>query len=321
MIPGRAFFPQKRLLVLCAFLALSGCAILEPRRATTDETASSRSQEPEEDRGVEVGEMSSMRGLVSARALEDQAAANYQALLKKAREKKTLVGNDDPQTRRLNVIAQRIIPFAKRFNPDITEWKWEINLIRSKDINAFCMPGGKIAFYTGLIETLKATDDELAIVMGHEMAHALREHARAQIAKSKVTSLGASLLGTFVSGGKYANAFGFAGNLLTLKFSRSDESEADLVGLDLAARAGYDPRAGVSLWQKMAEASKSSFSLSWMSTHPDNANRIMDIEAQLPKVMPLYEKAQAGARAQIASDPQRKRAAPAAQKPASESRK
>lgn len=325
MSARHAFLPQRFVLVLCAFLTLSGCSLLETRPAATDDTTQadrSAREETEEDRGVEVGEMSAMRGLVSARALENQADADYRALLKKAREKDTLVSVDDPRARRLNTIAQRIIPFAQRFNPDIAEWKWEVNLIDSKEINAFCMPGGKIAFYTGLIDTLKATDDELAIVMGHEMAHALREHARAQIAKSKVTSLGANLLGILVSGGKYANVIGAAGNLLTLKFSRDDESEADLVGLDLAARAGYDPRAGVSLWQKMAEASKSAFSLSWISTHPANADRIRDIEAQLPKVMPLYEKAQARMREEPAqaqrqsSEPRRKRAAPVSRKPA-----
>ncbi|MDR3159952.1 MAG: M48 family metallopeptidase [Zoogloeaceae bacterium] len=322
---AHAFLPRTRLLALCAFLALSGCSLLETRPDAGD-APQGRSEQPsqaeaEEDKGVEVGEMSAMRGLISAKALENQANADYQALLKNARKKDALVSANDPRTRRLNAIAQRIIPFAKRFNPDIDEWKWEVNLIDSKDVNAFCMPGGKIAFYTGLIDTLKATDDELAIVMGHEMAHALREHARAQVAKSKATSLGASLLGILVSGGKYASAFDFAGNLLTLKFSRDDESEADLVGLDLAARAGYDPRAGVSLWQKMEAASKSALSLSWISTHPANANRIQNIEAQLPRVMPLYEKAQARmrestAQAQQFPDTGRKRATPASRKSA-----
>ncbi|MDR1349781.1 MAG: M48 family metallopeptidase [Zoogloeaceae bacterium] len=324
-MPILASLPQKIALVLCAFVLLtmtSGCALLETRPATdaapqSEAARSSPPEEAEEDKGVEVGEMSAMRGLIPAQALENQANADYQALLRNARAKDTLVAADDSQARRLNAIAQRIIPFAKRFNPDITEWKWEINLINSKDINAFCMPGGKIAFYTGLIDALKATDDELAIVMGHEMAHALREHARAQIAKSKATSLGANLLGILVSGGKYASAFDFAGNMLTLKFSRSDESEADLVGLDLAARAGYDPRAGVSLWQKMEAARESAFSLSWISTHPSNADRIKDIEAQLPRVMPLYEKAQAKMRteAQAEAKPNPGRRKPASDTP------
>jgi len=166
-----------------------------------------------------------------------------------------------------------------------------VNLIGSRDINAFCMPGGKIAFFTGLVEGLKLTDDEIAVVMGHEMAHALREHAREQTAKSGLTQLGASLLGQFVGRGQYADLFQFGGNMLSLKFSRDDESEADLVGLDLAARAGYDPRAGISLWQKMGQASGGGGNLAWFSTHPAGKDRIGDIRRHLPQVMPLYENA------------------------------
>ena len=108
------------------------------------------------------------------------------------------------------------------------------------------------------------------------------------MAKSVATDLGAALLGELIGGGNYAGAFRFGGNLLNLKFSRNDESEADLVGLDIAARAGYDPRAGISLWQKMAAAGKGG-PLEFLSTHPSGNSRIEDIEAQLPKVMPLYE--------------------------------
>jgi predicted Zn-dependent protease len=190
------------------------------------------------------------------------------------------------------MIAARIIPHASRFNPRSPEWRWEINLIGSKQINAFCMPGGKIAFYTGILDTLKLSDDEVAIVMGHEIAHALREHARERMAKSELTRLGTTVLGELVGGGRYSGAFQMGGNLLTLKFSRSDESEADLVGLDLAARSGFNPRAGVTLWQKMSAANKGA-PPQWMSTHPSGPNRIKEIEKHLPDVMPLYEQARA----------------------------
>jgi Zn-dependent protease with chaperone function len=187
-------------------------------------------------------------------------------------------------------LQQSRIPHAERFNPRAKAWQWEVNLIGSKQINAFCMPGGKIAFYTGILDQLKLTDDEVAMIMGHEIAHALWEHARERMAKSVATDVGASLLGELVGGGKYSGLFRMGGDLLTLKFSRSDESEADLVGLDLAARAGYDPRAGITLWQKMAAASKGG-QLEFLSTHPSGSSRIEDIKAQLPKVMPLYESA------------------------------
>jgi predicted Zn-dependent protease len=283
------------------FMLASACNLIETRR--DDASAPNAGQQvdrAEEEVGINVGEMSAIRTIVPAKELENSASKEYREILSKAKAKDALAPASDPQARRLNTIAGRIIPFAKRFNPEAENWKWEINLIRSKEINAFCMPGGKIVFYSGLGDTLKASDDELAIVMGHEMAHALREHARAQIAKSKATSLGANLLGILVSGGKYANVFDFAGNLLTLKFSRDDEREADLVGIDLAARAGYDPRAGISLWQKMETASQSSLSFSWISTHPSSADRISEIEMNLPRVMPLYEEAQAKMRAAAA---------------------
>jgi predicted Zn-dependent protease len=237
--------------------------------------------------GIDVGKPSTLRNLVPAGQLEEASAQQYGELKRQAAAKGALGPDQHPQVRRLRAIAGRIIPHADRFNPRAQQWQWEINLIGSKQINAFCMPGGKIAFYTGILDTLKLDDDEVAIVMGHEIAHALREHARARMAKSELTRLGTTLLGEFVGRGRYADVFNAGGSLLTLRFSRADESEADLVGLDLAARAGYDPRAGVTLWQKMAAANKGA-PPQWLSTHPSGVNRIKEIEQHLPQVMPLY---------------------------------
>ncbi|MBI3093705.1 MAG: M48 family metallopeptidase [Rhodocyclales bacterium] len=243
--------------------------------------------------GIEIGKPSVMTNLVPAATVEKQAAQQYGELKRQAAAKRALGPDDHPQVKRLRAIAARMIPLVDRFNPRARQWQWEINLIGSRQINAFCMPGGKIAFYSGILDQLKLTDDEVAMVMGHEIAHALREHARERIAKSQLTQLGASLLGELVGGGRYSGAFQIGGNLLSLKFSRDDESEADVVGLDLAARAGFDPRAAVSLWQKMA-AANSRAPLEFLSTHPAGDNRIKDIEQQLPQVMPLYEKAKRG---------------------------
>ena len=239
--------------------------------------------------GVNVGKPSAMRNLVPAKQVEGQAAQQYEALLQQAASKRALALENNPQLKRLRDIAARLIPFAERFNPRAREWQWEINLIGSKQINAFCMPGGKIAFFSGIIDQLQLTDDEVAMVMGHEIAHALREHARERMAKAGLTQLGAGILGQLVGGGQYAGAFRMGGDLLTLKFSRSDETEADVVGLDLAARAGYDPRAGISLWRKMDEANKGG-QLEFLSTHPAGDTRIHEIERQLPAVMPIYQK-------------------------------
>jgi predicted Zn-dependent protease len=239
---------------------------------------------------VDVGKPSSLRNLVPAGQLEGAAAQQYGDLKRQAAAKGALAPDDHPQVRRLRGIAAKIVPFAGKWNPRASRWQWEVILIGSKQINAFCMPGGKIAFYTGILDTLKLTDDEVAMIMGHEIAHALREHARERIAKSELTNLGASLLGEFVGGGRYTGAFQFGGNLLSLKFSRDDESEADVVGLELAARAGFDPRAGISLWRKMGAASRGA-PPQWLSTHPAGNNRIQEIERHLPQVMPLYVQA------------------------------
>ena len=216
--------------------------------------------------GVDIGKPSAWRNLVPAPQIERQAAGDYDQLKRSAAAKHALAPDDHPQVQRLRAIARHLIPFAARWNPRAQNWAWEVNLLGSRQINAFCMPGGKIAFYTGILDTLKLSDDEVAVVMGHEVAHALREHAREHIAKSEATQLGASLLGQFIGGGKYAGAFDFGGKVLTLKFSRDDETEADAVGLDLAARAGYDPQAGITLWQKMTAANRGA-PPQWLSTH------------------------------------------------------
>jgi predicted Zn-dependent protease len=243
--------------------------------------------------GVDVGKNSSFTKLVPASQVEQAAGQQYQQLLQQAAAQNALAGANNPQLVRLRGIAQKIVPFALEWNPRAKDWKWEVNLLGSKQINAFCMPGGKIAFYSGILDQLKLTDDEVAMVMGHEIAHALREHARERMGKNAATGLGANILSqAFGLGNLGAQAMGMGAQLLTLKFGREDESEADLVGMELAARAGYNPRAGVSLWNKMGTANKGA-PPQWLSTHPSGSSRIADIERNLPKVMPLYERARA----------------------------
>lgn len=243
--------------------------------------------------GIDVGENSFFTKLVSADTVEKSAAQQYAQMLQQASTQKALGGQSHPQVKRLRSIAKAIIPHALGWNPRAREWRWEVNLIGSKQINAFCMPGGKIAFYSGILEQLKLTDDEVATVMGHEVAHALREHARARMGKNAATGIGAGLLSQVLGLGELGQTVtNYGAQLLTLQFSRNDESEADLVGMELAARAGFDPRAGVSLWQKMAAASQGA-PPQWLSTHPSGTTRIADIEANLPKVMPLFKRGSA----------------------------
>ena len=241
--------------------------------------------------GVDVGANSGFAQLVGADDIEASATKQYTEILLQAASKKALGGPDHPQVIRLRRIAQRLIPFANEWNPRAKTWKWEVNLIGSKQINAFCMPGGKIVFYTGILEQLQLTDDEVAQIMGHEIAHALREHARARMGKSAATSMGAGLLSQLLGLGDLGRTVtNYGVQLLNMTFSRSDESEADLVGLELAARAGYDPRAGITLWQKMAASSQGA-PPQWLSTHPAGNTRIADIERNLPQVLPIYERA------------------------------
>ncbi len=244
---------------------------------------------------VDVGKRSGFRKLVSADEIEQAAAQEYAKLLAQARAKNALASDSDPQLRRLRAIAQRIIPFTGQWNERAARWRWEVNLIRSNEVNAFCMPGGKIAFFTGILERLQLTDDEIAMVMGHEMAHALREHARERIGKTQATGVGLSLAARLLGLGDLGDAAANIGTqLLSLTFSRENESEADLVGLELAARAGYAPQAGARLWRKMAEISGSNGNLAFLSTHPSGEQRIRDLQANEAKVQGLYERARGG---------------------------
>ncbi|MFZ4289216.1 M48 family metallopeptidase [Variovorax sp. HJSM1_2] len=241
---------------------------------------------------VDVGSSSWTRQFVSAEKLEDAAQQEYSKMLSEARAQGALASDNNPQLQRLRGIARRIIPFATQWNPRATQWRWEVNLIGSKQVNAFCMPGGKIAFYTGILDQLKLNDDEVAMIMGHEMAHALREHARERMAKSTGTSLGLSLGAQLLGLGQLGDVAANLGTqLLTLTYSRSDETEADLVGLELAARAGFNPRASVTLWQKMSQAGGSG-GIGFLSTHPQGPDRIRKLEDNLPKVQGLYEQSQ-----------------------------
>ena len=241
---------------------------------------------------VNVGPPSSLRNLVPAQEIEGAAAQEYLKLVTDARAQNALAPQGNPQLQRLRNIAGRLVPQAAQWNDRSRQWRWEVNLLGSKQINAFCMPGGKIAFYTGILDQLQLTDDEAAMIMGHEMAHALREHARSRIAKSQGTgtilSLGAQLLGLGQLGDVAANV---GTQLLTLRFSREDETEADLVGLELAARGGYNPQAAVSLWQKMGQAGGGAGGPSFLSTHPSGPDRIQQLQANVPKVQGLYQRA------------------------------
>ena len=246
-------------------------------------------REPD-DGGVKIGKRSIFSNLVPAGQIEQASLAQYNEMTRQAFQRRALAEDNDPQLQRLRRIFRDLYPGARKFNERAGEWKWEVNLIKSDQINAFCMPGGKIAFFTGILDKLKLTDDEVAMIMGHEMGHALWEHARERAAKTTGTNallrIGGGLL--FGQAGEVIGAAG--AQLASLKYSRTDETEADLIGMELAARGGYDPRAGITLWEKMSAASKGG-PPQFFSTHPSGPTRINTIKKNLKDVMPLYERA------------------------------
>ncbi|GMV03068.1 MAG: M48 family metallopeptidase [Burkholderiaceae bacterium] len=233
-----------------------------------------------------------MSSMVSEAEMRQQAELAYRETLGKERQKGAL-NADAALTTRVRAIANRLIPASAAFRPEAAQWKWEVNVIRSDQVNAWCMPGGKIAVYSGLITKLNLTDDEIAAVVGHEIAHALREHARERASEqmgAQVLISGASiLLGAGQAGADLGGVFYKA--FFGLPNSRLHETEADRIGVEIAARAGYDPRAAITLWQKMARASGASDGPEFLSTHPSAESRLKDLEVYSARVMPLYEQA------------------------------
>ena len=247
---------------------------------------------------VGVNRKQTMTSLITSEQIEKEAAQEYAQLMAQA-QKKGLLNHNPQQVQRVRAVAARLIPQVGVFRPDAVKWKWEENVLTSKDVNAWCMPGGKIAVYTALLERLNLTDDELAAVMGHEIAHALREHARErmgrQLATQTATAVGSIALEIFTGVHIDPELTGTVSQaVFVLPNSREYEQEADIIGVELAARAGYDPRAALTLWQKMAQAS-SGGPPEWLSTHPSNETRIRELQVYVQKVMPLYEKTRTAA--------------------------
>ena len=230
--------------------------------------------------------------MVSEATMTKASSQQYQKIMQLA-ARKNVLNRDPDEVQRVRAIAARLIPQTRNFRPDAPDWPWEVNVLTSDQLNAWCMAGGKIAVYSGLMTRLDLSDDELAAVMGHEIAHALREHARERASRAVVTGAGVSILSAVLGvGGLGQDLMGKAANVaFELPNSRLHETEADRIGVELAARAGYDPRAAVTLWDKMGKVSKGS-PPQWLSTHPNHESRQADLSESAGKVMPLYEAAQ-----------------------------
>lgn len=226
--------------------------------------------------------------LVSAAEVDRAAAQQYDQVLAEARRKGTL-NRDAAQLKRVRGVVDRLIPVTAVFRPDAPRWNWEVNVISTPELNAWAMPGGKIAVYTGLMDKLKLSDAELAAVLGHEIAHALREHSRERISRQMATDavvgIGAAILGVGQGGADLAGMI--ADVTFTLPNSRTHEIEADAIGTELAARAGYDPHGAVSVWEKMLKVDGSG-PPQFLSTHPSPENRVAQLRVLADRLMPLY---------------------------------
>lgn len=228
--------------------------------------------------------------VVSDQQVQQLSNQAFQQEIAAARAK-GLLDTNPAQLARLQKISQRLIAQTGAYRSDARQWPWEVHVIKSNELNAHVFPGGKIVFYSGIIDRLSLTDAEIAAIMGHEMAHALREHTRERLSREVATQTGigiaASVLG--LSQGQ-AQLAGLAGDLgISRPNSRTQETEADLMGLELMARAGYDPNAAISLWRKMQSASGRGEPPQFLSTHPVSSTRIATIQSLLPRVMPLYQ--------------------------------
>jgi predicted Zn-dependent protease len=239
---------------------------------------------------VNVDRQQRVLSFISEQDMQSSAAEAYAAQVQEARVAQKL-NTDRALVRRVERISERLIQQTTAFREDASAWPWEVNVLSSAELNAYAMPGGKIMVYSGLVSALNLTDPEIAAVIGHEIAHALREHARERVSSAYgqqlVLSLGGAALGAGDNAIELADAIGQV--TFQLPHSREQESEADLIGLELMARAGYDPQAAISVWEKMTAAPSSGRPPEFLSTHPSEGSRIDDLRAQLPKVIPLYQ--------------------------------
>ncbi|MGB4343441.1 MAG: M48 family metallopeptidase [Moraxellaceae bacterium] len=262
---------RRHLLVLLLALALAACS------STTQEGAT----------GVKRKQLL----LLPSAQVDAMSLESYKGELGKAQQAGKL-NTDKANLERIRVIADRLVPHVATFRQDALQWQWEVNLETRDELNAYCAPGGKIMFFTGIITKLRLTDDEIAAIMGHEIAHALREHGRERMSTAYAQQTGMSLLAVLgnVNAENMALLATAAQVGLTLPHSRGQEAEADIVGLELMARAGYNPAAAISLWEKMGQANGAG-GPAFMSTHPSGTQRIDGINSLLPRVNPLYQAA------------------------------
>ncbi len=233
--------------------------------------------------------------IVSNSEVLSSSLTEYQSYMNSAKK-----STNATQTAQVERVGKRIAAATEAYlkshggESEIKDFSWEFNLVQSSDLNAFCMPGGKIVVYEGLMQII-SKDDELAVVLGHEVAHAVAKHSNERMSQQVLAQYGAGILGQTLSGKSAAiqqiagQVYGLGANYgVILPFSRKHESEADNIGLVFMRLAGYNPEVAIDFWKKMSSSSTSSVP-EIASTHPSDARRIADIEKELPSVMKNYQ--------------------------------
>lgn len=239
-----------------------------------------------------------LNACVNSASINQEAASSYSQEMSKMRQKGE-IDTHSATAQRIHAVFKKMVPYADQQNHTGEKFAWQLNVIKSNELNAWAMPGGKMAFYTGLVDRLKLNNDEIATVMGHEMAHALKEHGKAKANFGLATGIAAQLghvaLSTVIGEQASGLAIGLTKDFaLDKPYSRSAETEADEVGLMLMARSGFNPQAAPGLWDKMKQASGGSKGTldALASTHPTDEARQENLRRLLPEAMRLYQQAQ-----------------------------
>ena len=243
---------------------------------------------------VRYGNAIAFRTLIPSPLLEQLTVNEYAQIVQAAADSNRLLPANQPRVKRLRAIVMKLAPYSVKWNDRVKNWAWDVNAIRSRDIRVTCLPGGKVLVYGGLLDRVRLTDDELGVLLAHGIAHALREHARSNFSTTSQTSLRAAALPPlFGVGDPLPQALNLGARLQTLRYDPTDETEADVIGGDIAARAGFDPRAAITLWDKLAAATRANKTSGFIYMHPYSAERRQDLLNRLPDLMPLYAKATA----------------------------
>lgn len=243
---------------------------------------------------VRYGNEIAFRTLLPSPLLEQLTGNEYAQIVQAAADSNLLLPANQPRVKRLRAIVAKLAPYSVKWNDRVKNWAWDVNAIRSRDIRLTCLPGGKVLVYGGLLDRLRLNDDELGVLLAHGIAHALREHARSNFSATSQTSLRAATLPPlFGVGDPLPQALNLGERLQALHYDPTDETEADVIGGDIAARAGFDPRAAITLWDKLAVATRANKATGFIYTHPYSTARRQDLLNRLPDLMPLYAKATA----------------------------